>query len=41
MVRNIDSYAYACGYESGLEHYAYGTFAKSYLSSFVLSRANV
>ena len=41
MVCNIDSYAYACGFESGLEHYAYGTFAKCYLLSFVLSRGNV
>ena len=29
MVRNFDSYAYACGFESGLGHGAYGTLGKS------------
>ena len=42
MVRNFDSYAYACGFESGLRHSAYGTFGQSRhpstLSFSVLSR---
>ena len=29
MVHNFDSYAYACGFESGLGHGAYGTLGKS------------
>ena len=29
MVRNFHSYAYACGFESGLGHGAYGTLGKS------------
>ena len=39
MVRNFDSYAYACGLESDLGHCAYGTFGRPpALSFFVLSR---
>ena len=29
MVRNFDSYAYACGFQSGVGHGAYGTLGKS------------
>ena len=29
MLRSFDSYAYTCGFESGLGHCAYGTLGKS------------
>ena len=31
MLHDSDSYAHACGFESGLGHCAYGTFGKSLL----------